>query len=129
MPHLVADYSANLAERFDMGRVLDQLYEAALETGIFPLGGVRIRLIPVDAYAIADRHDRNAYFSLVLRIGAGRSASAKRAAAALIFERLLTLFVDELAAGHFMLSVDLMENDPDVSFKANGVHGRLSSTE
>jgi len=125
MPHLIVDYSANLAARCDINALQDVLYEAAIESGIFPLGGIRVRFHEASLYAIADQHEDNAYLSLVIRIGAGRTEEVKRAASQLIFERLKERLADELAGGYFMLSVDLVENDPAVSFKANGVHGRL----
>ncbi|MEM1040720.1 MAG: 5-carboxymethyl-2-hydroxymuconate isomerase [Pseudomonadota bacterium] len=125
MPHLVADYSANLAERCDIEMLQNTLYDAAVASGVFPLGGIRVRFHRAEIYAIADRHKDNAYLSVVLRIGSGRSLEAKKTAGALIFQTLETFFADELAGGHFMLSVDMVENDPDVSFKANGVHARL----
>ena len=125
MPHLVADYSANLANRCDIQQLQNVLYDAAVASGIFPLGGIRVRFHRAEVYAIADRHEENAYLSVLLRIGAGRSLAAKKAAAMLIFQALEAFFADELAGGHFMLSVDMAENDPDVSFKANGVHARL----
>ncbi|MEL6745516.1 MAG: 5-carboxymethyl-2-hydroxymuconate isomerase [Pseudomonadota bacterium] len=125
MPHLVADYSANLADRCDIQQLQNVLYGAAVASGIFPLGGIRVRFHRAEVYAIADRHEDNAYLSVVLRIGVGRSLETKKAAGASIFRALEAFFADELAGGHFMLSVDMVENDPEVSFKANGVYNRL----
>jgi len=125
MPHLIVDYSANLAARCDLSAVRDVLYEAAIESGIFPLGGIRVRFHEAQLYALADLHPDNAYLSLVIRLGAGRSYSVKRAAGESIFEALKDYFADELAGGYFMLSVDMVENNSNLSFKANGVHARL----
>ena len=43
MPHLNIEYSANLEEELDVQALVDRIHETALETGIFPLGGVRTR--------------------------------------------------------------------------------------
>ena len=43
MPHFTIEYSANLDERLDMAEVVDVVRKAAVETGIFPLGGIRVR--------------------------------------------------------------------------------------
>ena len=43
MPHFTIEYSANLDERLDMAEVVDVVRNAAVETGIFPLGGIRVR--------------------------------------------------------------------------------------
>ena len=54
MPHFTIEYSANLDGRVDMGAVVELVRKAAVETGIFPLGGIRVRAIRCEHYAIAD---------------------------------------------------------------------------
>ena len=39
MPHFTIEYSANLDALLDMGKVVELVRKAAVETGIFPLGG------------------------------------------------------------------------------------------
>ncbi len=41
MPHFTIEYSANLNARVDMDAVAELVRKAAVETGIFPLGGIR----------------------------------------------------------------------------------------
>jgi 5-carboxymethyl-2-hydroxymuconate isomerase len=45
MPHFTIEYSANLDARVDMGKVVEVVRKAAVETGIFPIGGIRVRAI------------------------------------------------------------------------------------
>ena len=45
MPHFTIEYSANLEARVDIGEVVEVVRKAALETGIFPIGGTRVRAI------------------------------------------------------------------------------------
>ena len=54
MPHFTIEYSANLDTRLDMGKVVEVVRKAAVETGIFPLGGIRVRAVKCKHYAIAD---------------------------------------------------------------------------
>ena len=42
MPHFTIEYSANLEPLLDMGKVVEVVRKAAAETGIFPLGGIRV---------------------------------------------------------------------------------------
>ena len=44
MPHFTIEYSANLDGRVDMAAVVELVRKAAVETGIFPLGGIRQQL-------------------------------------------------------------------------------------
>lgn len=41
MPHIIVEYSDNLAAEVPPRRLVDALYQAALQTGVFPLGGLR----------------------------------------------------------------------------------------
>ena len=45
MPHFTIEYSSNLDKRVDMGEVVELVRKAAVETGIFPVGGIRVRAI------------------------------------------------------------------------------------
>lgn len=123
MPHFTIEYSANLDA--DMHELSHLVANAALETEMFPLGGIRVRAVKCEDYVVADAHPLNSFVAIMVRIGAGRDAAAKRKAATHVFEQVEAFFGDALAGGHFMLSLDVVENDPDLSFKANGVHARL----
>ena len=54
MPHFTIEYSANLDGRVDMSKVVEIVRKAAVETGIFPLGGIGVRAIKCEHYAIAN---------------------------------------------------------------------------
>ena len=45
MPHFIVEYSANLDDEIKMQKLLGTLHDAALETGVFPLGGINRGLI------------------------------------------------------------------------------------
>ena len=50
MPHVIVEYSANLAAAVEIKSLLAALHEAALETGVFPAGGIRTRAERRDEY-------------------------------------------------------------------------------
>jgi 5-carboxymethyl-2-hydroxymuconate isomerase len=72
MPHFTIEYSANLDGRIDMGEVVEVVRKAAVETGIFPLGGIRVRAVKCEHYAIADGSPNRGFLDMVLRLGEGR---------------------------------------------------------
>lgn len=125
MPHFTVEYSANLGTRHDMAAVARLIAERAGETGVFPLGGIRVRLYPSHQYVVADDHPDNGFLAVLARIGAGRDEDTRKRAAGHVFEALRAHFAAELETGHFMLSLDVLENDPATSFKQNSVHARL----
>ncbi len=74
MPHLIVEYSANLERDLDIPRVVAAVHAAALETGVFPIGGIRTRAERRDVYAVADNHPDNAFIHVQARIGKGPHA-------------------------------------------------------
>ena len=80
MPHFTIEYSANLDTRVDMGVVVEIVRKAAVETGIFPLGGIRVRAIRCEHYAIADGRPDFGFLDMVLRLGEGRDLATRKKA-------------------------------------------------
>jgi 5-carboxymethyl-2-hydroxymuconate isomerase len=61
-----------------------------VQTGIFPLGGIRVRAIRCEHYAIADGRAGLSFLDILLRIGEGRSLEARQTAGAHIFDVVST---------------------------------------
>ena len=88
MPHFTIEYSANLDGRLDIGAVCEVVRKAAVETGIFPLGGIRVRAIRCEHYAIADARQDYGFLDMVLRIGEGRDLATRQKAGEHVFQAL-----------------------------------------
>jgi 5-carboxymethyl-2-hydroxymuconate isomerase len=125
MPHLNIEYSANLEELLDMQSLVDRIHETALETGIFPLGGVRTRAEPRKHYRIANGDPRAGYIHMLVRIGSGRDVETRRSAGERIFAALCD-FTDELYRSRpLALSFELHEIPPDMAWRKNNLHELL----
>ena len=122
MPHLIIDYSANLDAALDLRALTDGLHAAALETGVFPVGGCRTRLARRETFAVGDGHPGNAYIHVQVRIGAGRPPEVRQKAAEHIFERLKALTAERFARAPLALSFEIVEMDPVGSLKHNNLH-------
>lgn len=122
MPHLIVEYSANLEPALDMAGLVQALHEAALETGVFPIGGMRTRAERRDIYRIADGHADNAFIHVQARIGAGRPDEVRQRAAEHIFDRLKLETADIFAARPLGLTFEIVEIDPVGSLKHNNLH-------
>ena len=125
MPHFTIEYSANLDGRVDMGKVVEVVRKAAVETGIFPLGGIRVRAIKCEHYAIADGNPKLAFLDMVLRLGEGRDLATRKKAGEHIFKALSVHLDPIFAQTKFALSFDMQINDKETSWKRNNIHEAL----
>jgi 5-carboxymethyl-2-hydroxymuconate isomerase len=125
MPHLTIEYSANLDGSVDMQAFCEELRRAALATGIFETGAVRVRAVRCEHYAIADLKPENGFIDVSLRMGAGRELAVRKKASDAIFAAM-TAFLAQLFDGkHFALSFEIREIDPQLSHRKNSIHERL----
>ena len=125
MPHLNIEYSANLADELDVQALVDRIHETALETGIFPLGGVRTRAEARKHYRIANGNPRAGYIHMMVRIGSGRDVETRRAAGDKIFAALCG-FTEELYRSRpLALSFELHEIPPDMAWRKTNLHELL----
>jgi 5-carboxymethyl-2-hydroxymuconate isomerase len=125
MPHFTIEYSANLDARVDMAEIVEVVRKAAVETEIFPLGGIRVRAISCEYYAIADGNPQHGFLAMVLRLGEGRDLAARKKAGEHIF-KVLSAHLDPVFAGSkFALSFDMQINDKETSWKRNNIHDAL----
>jgi 5-carboxymethyl-2-hydroxymuconate isomerase len=127
MPHFTIEYSANLDARVDMGKVVEVVRKAAVETGIFPLGGIRVRAVKCEHYAIADGNPHLGFLDMVLRLGEGRDLATRRQAGEHIFKALSAFLDPVFAETKFALSFDMQINDKETSWKRNNIHDALKA--
>ena len=122
MPHFTIEYSANLDKRVDMAAVVELVRKAAVETGIFPIGGIRVRAIKCEDYAIGDGNPQLGFLSMVLRLGEGRDLPTRKKAGEHIFKALSAYLDPVFANSKFALSFDMQINDKETSWKRNNIH-------
>ena len=127
MPHFTIEYSANLDARLDMAKVVEVVRKAAVETGIFPLGGIRVRAIRCEHFAIADGRPQHGFLDMVLRLGEGRDLATRQKAGEHIFKVLSSHLEPVFAGGKFALSFDMQINDKETSWKRNNIHEALKA--
>jgi 5-carboxymethyl-2-hydroxymuconate isomerase len=125
MPHFTLEYSGNLDALVDMGAVVEAVRKAAVETGMFPVGGIRVRAVRCEHYAIADGAGQFGFLAMVLRLGEGRDLAARKKAGEHIFKALSAYLDPVFAKSKFALSFDMQINDKETSWKRNNIHEAL----
>jgi 5-carboxymethyl-2-hydroxymuconate isomerase len=124
MPHLSIQYSDNINSG-EIAALCSSLHSVMSGTGIFPLGGIRVRAMVCSIFAVADLHPDNAFVDMVLRIGVGRTEAEKSAVGEAIMEKARDVFFVRHAQPHFALSLEIVEIHPQLSWKSNSIHPRL----
>jgi 5-carboxymethyl-2-hydroxymuconate isomerase len=128
MPHFTLEYSANLDARVDMAEVVEVVRKAAVETGVFPVGGIRVRAVRCVHYAIADGNPNLGFIAMVLRLGEGRDLPTRQKAGEHVFKALSSFLDPIFAQSKFALSFDIQINDKEMSWKRNNIHEALQET-
>ena len=121
MPHIIIDYSANLEPAADIAGLCEGLRKTAAALDVFPMTGVRVRAIRADHYAIADGDPGHGYIDISVRLRAGRTPEARKAATAALFATAKAHLADLIATRPVMLSMEMRDIDPEVSPKINTV--------
>ena len=127
MPHFTLEYSANLEARIDMDEVVEVVRKAAAETGIFPLGGIRVRAIKCQHYAIADGNPHHGFIAMLLRLGEGRDLATRKKAGEHVFRALSDRLDPVFASSSFALSFEMQINDKEMSWKRNNIHQAMKA--
>jgi len=126
MPHMTVEYSANLEADVDMSAFCAAMRDAMVATGIFPLGGIRVRAFPCHTYVIADGRSEFAYLNMICRIGQGRDEDTRARAADQLYTAAEAFLKPSVGDRPFALSLDMAELDPVTSLKRyNTIHAAL----
>ena len=126
MPHLIVEYSANIEEALKLPELLTRLRDCAVASGVFALGGIRLRGARRDHYLIADGDPANAFLHLTARIGQGRTLEVRQSIAQALFDVLCSHLAELYAERGLGISVEIQEIDAATSLKKNNLHERLT---
>lgn len=133
MSHMTLEYSANLRGDGRIGELCRELAQFMTQLRVegktvFPPGGVRVRAIACDEFCIADGSLSDAGFvHAVLKIGAGRSAAARAATCAGLFDLMKAHFAEQFGKAGLALSLELYEFSEAGTLKHNNLHARLKA--
>ncbi|MGH8246221.1 MAG: 5-carboxymethyl-2-hydroxymuconate Delta-isomerase [Gammaproteobacteria bacterium] len=127
MAHFILEYSANLKGELDVPGLLRAVHAAAVESAVFPLGGIRFRAVRCDEYLIADGDPENAFIHMSVRMGHGRTLETRKAVGEKLFAALTGFLAPIFGSRPLGISFEISELDPDLNFKKNNIHERLKT--
>jgi len=127
MPHITLDYSANMEERADIAALCDHLRRAAIDTGVFPLAGVRVRAFAATHVSIADGDQMHGYIDISIRLREGRDQPTREHAVQAIFEAARQFLQPTLETHSIALSAELRNIDASLSPKTGTIRDHLKA--
>ncbi len=127
MPHFVIEYSANLEPDIDLRAIVDAVHESAVESGLFKIGGIRVRTLKHEIYKIADGNPEHAFLHVRANILEGRAAEDREKLGNRALAAVDALLAKAHARRGIALSVEVSEIDHNMSFKKNSLHAQLAS--
>jgi 5-carboxymethyl-2-hydroxymuconate isomerase len=114
MPHVTAEYSKNLADSIDIGRLIQELHETMINSGLFEISTIRTRAEPREICVIADGRPENVFLQVTARIRPGRSEADRKK----LGNALLATCQRALAAlPRVAIGVEVHELNPDMLFR------------
>lgn len=125
MPHFMVDYSPNIEDRVDMAEFCNALRLAAIETGVFPMPGLRIRAMRADHVSIADGDAKHGYIDISVRLRAGRDMATRKSATDHIFAAAKAFLAPALAQHSIAVSFEMRDIDPELSPKTGTIRDHL----
>jgi 5-carboxymethyl-2-hydroxymuconate isomerase len=122
MPHIIIEYSANIEKKMKLASLIEQVHTTAVETGIFPMGGLRVRAAKRDNYKIGDGHPDNGFVHIELKMGPGRDKKTKVAALNKIFDAVAHHLEPIHENGPLAMSAEINEFDSELRINKNNIH-------
>jgi 5-carboxymethyl-2-hydroxymuconate isomerase len=119
--HIVIEHSSNLRRQLNLPKFVEAMRQAALATGIFPVGGMRARAYESDSDGDAGRHPDHTFVHLRISVGQGRDHASRRQACEEIFAAACEQLREVHARAPLGISVEMQERDPDARIKQGNI--------
>lgn len=126
MAHFVLEYSANIpAETLNLQLLFSKLHQAAVDSGLFPLKGIRSRAYACHDYRMADGNPEHIFVHLSVLLGAGRSLEEREGAAQSFFQIVHLHFASCFEHRGVALSFEMKELEPILKYNKNNLQDYL----
>lgn len=126
MPHFIMEYSPNVESDIDIPALMTVIHREAIETGVFPKGGIRTRAIKCDHYLVADEDPENRFIHLTAKVGVGRDMETLQNAAQRVFDVYCAFLADAFEKHYLSIGFEMIELHPQLNFKKNNIHQKLA---
>jgi 5-carboxymethyl-2-hydroxymuconate isomerase len=127
MPHVIVEYSANIEAELPPQRLVEEIHQAAIASGIAEPVAVRTRLMRREHYRVGDGNPENAFVHIDIRARIGRTLEQKKAAVQAIYDQAIKTLDPVFKARPLALTVEIHEIDPETRMLRNGMRERKAN--
>ena len=128
MPHIIAEYSANLEDRLDVQALVDDLHQAAIDSAVAELVAIRSRAVRREHFRVADGKPANGFVHITARLRRGRTPEQRKTLGQLLLAAADKRLASVYPSHPIGLTVEVHEIDPDMTFRRNTLRERAQST-
>lgn len=109
MPHLVLECTANVPDAPDLGRVLLDLHDALMASGLFERKDIKSRAVRHDVFAVAEGAGDLSFVALSIAILDGRPDEVKAALSDSALDVLVRAFPKLAEGGRGAITVEVRD--------------------
>lgn len=125
MPHLIFEYSDNIAAEADIDALLRKANQVLIDQGdVFPIGGIRSRAIELKHYCVADGGHDDAFVHITAKVGSGRTDDELKQGFDALFELVKAHFAELYEKRSLALSMEVYVFSRP-TYKHSNVHQRF----
>lgn len=121
MPHITAEYSANVEQHVGIDGLLKALQDAAFATGIAELSGFRTRAERRDHYRVADGNPANCFVAITIRVARGRSAEDLKNLREALTKAAMDCLAPVFASAPISFSCEVQEIVPEMRVNISNI--------
>lgn len=109
MPHLIVEYSANLAEVTSIPDLLGAVHTTAAGCGVFDVAAVRTRAVGRELTLVGDGNPSNGFALITVRMKAGRDLATQTRIAELLMAAASRVLATAFETRSVTLNVEIHE--------------------
>jgi 5-carboxymethyl-2-hydroxymuconate isomerase len=126
MAHFILEYSDNIdLQNLNLQALFTKLHQSGVDSGLFPLKGIRSRAYAAHDYRMADGNPQHIFMHLSVLVGRGRSIEERELAAKGFFDIFEAHFSHFFKHGGVAMSFEMRELEPVLKYNKNNIQDYL----
>jgi 5-carboxymethyl-2-hydroxymuconate isomerase len=121
MPHITIEYTPNLAAEVRQTDLINAVHQAAVDTKVFPLWGIRTLARPAESSRVAHGDPVVGFIQITLRIAPGRDLATRQRVTQVLFDAVLRQTAQVREQRELGIQLEVTEFDQDVCLNWNNL--------